>query len=144
MPSNGVGKVSMAHKQEYGLIRGIPLTCIQQSAGVSSEDNIGLNMDKQYWNTEIPSPYILRNNSPLGNNPKAEMGTVISEVTTEPTSCCTFKKTILLGPGFEPVSQKTSNFAQCISLIGENFYLNIFLFLQWNFRLKLHIKYFFP
>jgi len=40
---------------------GPPLTCVQKSAGASSE-NAGQDMDTEQWNTETLSPYMLWNN----------------------------------------------------------------------------------
>ena len=48
------------------------LLCGLQSVGASPEERTGHNLDKVDWNTNIPSAYMPRNNSPLDKNPKAE------------------------------------------------------------------------
>ena len=70
-------------------VRGPPLTCDQQSAGVYSEDNARHNMNKRYKRTHIKNPHIPSNTFSQEKTPTAELGiepktsSIGNKVTTE-------------------------------------------------------------
>ena len=69
-----VAEIPMDNKKEQRHSWRLPLTCGQQSAEVSSEENTGRNMDKGNREKQTPRQYVPSNNSPLDKNPMSELG----------------------------------------------------------------------